>query len=407
MRRTRLIAIGALTLLGAQSLGTPTAHAGAHSSVFANTTVGIHREQIFDDHVPSRAIEAANADVVWGSSWAHPPPGVVNSGYMTQLTDGSGHGARWWLSHHRDWLEYRCDRRSLAYWPGDAGVPLDIASAAVRSYQWVMEAHPNLRAGYVGIAVDNVTVSNVTQACGHFTASGRWLSQYAGAGSAARFRRASLGWLGTLTRRVHAFSHLATVQFNYSYDFGSPWSANVAVARIADLILEERGVTNWGTTGRHIASPDEWRTIIRWAKALQRVGTCYTQIGVEPQPSSQVPLAERTWILANYLLVKGRCTYVAIVGSHKSASGVYDADYGLIVAYPELTMPIGYPLEQARSRSGGASTRLYSGGLAAVNPTTSSIVVALSQQEQQVIGPSAPASVSLAPQSAQILLSGG
>jgi hypothetical protein len=398
-RAARLITLSVFALL----LASASALAGAHSGAFPNTTLGIHREQIFDDQVRSRSREAANADVVWGSHWARAPRGVVNSGYMTELTDGSGQGVQWWLRNHPDWLLYTCDRATLAYYPGDAGVPLDISNPAVLDYQWSTEAYPNLRAGYSGIAVDNVTIGDVTNACGHFTAAGAWVNRY-GPGGAASFRHDALSWLQVMTHRVHSFSRTATVQFNFSYDFASPWSANLAAARIADLILEERGVTNWGTASRHVASPGEWRTIIRWARQLQLGGTCYTMIGIEPQPSSRMPVAERTWILANYLLVKGRCAYVAVVGSHESPSGL-TADYGRIVSYPELRMRIGGALAQPRRHAGGAWTRPYSGGVVAVNPTLTRVAVLLSARERQVLGgPGAPATITLRPQSARILL---
>lgn len=72
---------------------------------------------------------------------------------------------------------------------------------------------------------------------------------------------------------------------------------------------------------------------------VQRAGRCYTENDEEPEPSNRISATERLWAVANYMVTKDRCTWIAINGH--DANG--NKDYGRALAYPEYRLPIGAP----------------------------------------------------------------
>ena len=343
-------------------------------------------------------------DVVWGAGAPYPKQ-VYNQFYTPFERDGpyggpsGGHTLAWWKRHHPDWIEYRCNRKTVAYEFGDPNVPIDTANPAVQAYQRTSAVDPALTAGYPGIAFDNLSLGNYAHRCGHFTSSRQWAQQYSGRYVDPRFTNYVLAWAQNTFAYIHAYSATATMAINFSYDSGFSEAQNHQLATQTDEDLDESGFTNWGTEGQNVTTPLEWRNIVGLIRAVQANDGCYMENGEEPGLSEDISQAERLWVVANYLLTRDDCTYVWISGFTKTGA----QDYGRILLYPEYDLVVGEPTGSAESVN-GAWERAYSDGLALVNPSEREITVPLKRWYVDENGTRYTNSIALPKTSGQILL---
>ena len=154
-------------------------------------------------------------------------------------------------------------------------MPLDITNPEVLAYQWQEEIEPRLAAGYAGIAFDNLELTNESGRCGHFDAAGNWVQQFTGHSGDEAFTRSVLEWAAVTRAEVHAYSPTATVSINYSYESRVSAADNMALMEDADLLFDERGMTNWGQAGNDRPSPALWLQVYESVLALQQGGSCY------------------------------------------------------------------------------------------------------------------------------------
>ena len=350
----------------------PSEPASGRTQYFPDTSDGIHLEMVFNYNVNNPNIEEGVVDMVWGSNYATQPRGVYNTSYIPYSVDNFTNTVAWYQTNHPDWLEYLCDRKTLAFEFGTTTLaPLDFASPAVRAYQWANWVDAPLAQGYGGIAVDTMSLTNDWQRCGHFDTAGQWVQQYTGQPDDPVFRHDVLGWEAATYKHVHDYSETATMQVNVSYEFGQSTADNLRLMTTTDLLFDERGFTNWGTASQNVPTPAQWEGIVAALLYVESKGLCYMTNGEEPQPTNEIPKAERLWVLANYLLVKNRCTYVYI-------SGITDGqqDYGSLYVFPEYTVPIGHPVGLMFEQQ-GVWERRFSGGLTLVNPYNRTATVTL------------------------------
>jgi hypothetical protein len=104
---------------------------------------------------------------------------------------------------------------------------------------------------------------------------------------------------------------------------------------------------------------------------VEHKGICYMTNGEESELTSEIPQAARLWVIANYLLVKNNCTYMYISGFIGEAQ-----DYGSLILFPEYSIAIGHPTGEM-TKTQGIFQRVYSGGLALVNPYAKKVTVKL------------------------------
>jgi hypothetical protein len=93
---------------------------------------------------------------------------------------------------------------------------------------------------------------------------------------------------------------------------------------------------------------------------LDANGKGFVSINEMPERFVEVSQAEKQWALANYLLVKGQNSYIAITGIQ---------EYGYTFFTPEYSAPIGYALGPMYE-SQGVAMRDFSNGKAIVNPSS-------------------------------------
>lgn len=372
----------------------------SRSHYFPNTQSGIHLEMVFNYGLADPSPEAGVVDMVWGSSYATQPAGVYNSAYIPYSVDNFTNPVAWYQTNHPDWLEYKCDKTTLAFEFGTTTLaPLNFADPAVRAYQYAHWIDAPLAQGYSGIAVDTMSLTNQWNRCGHYDSHGVWIQQYSGAANDATFKADVLDWESAVYTHVHVYSPTATMQVNASYDFTQSMQDNLRFMTATDLVLDERGFTNWGSESRNVTTPAEWQTIATVIENVQYRGVCYMTNGEEPQPTTEITQEERLWVLANYLLLKNNCTYVSITGITNGAQ-----DYGKLWVFPEYTAAIGRPLG-VLTRVRGIWMRKFSGGLTLVNPSNFTANVPLPPGKYvDVNGDKVGSVVTMNPQTGLILL---
>src|SRR5947209_13601678 len=105
------------------------------SPLLPDTTSNIHIGLPFDDNTTPAAY-IGKVDYIWGSQYPQrPPTGVFHTFYLPYDRDEDSrwykeaHDLTWWQANHPDWIEYQCDRTTVAYEFGEStAVPLDITN---------------------------------------------------------------------------------------------------------------------------------------------------------------------------------------------------------------------------------------------------------------------------------------
>jgi hypothetical protein len=387
-----LVGIAAALLLSV------TARAQSRGSLFPQTPSNIHLEMVFNYAQTDLNAETGVVDLVWGSSSANQPTGMYNSAYLPYSVDNFTNTVGWYQQNHPDWLEYQCDQKTLAFEFGNTSLaPLDISNPDVQSFQWANWIDAPLALGYQGIAVDTMSLSNTWLRCGHFDASGTWVKQYSGKVEDKAFRTDVLAWESATYAHVQQVSPTATMQINVSYQQQETQANNYQLMSTADLVFDERGVTEYGTG---FPSTSEWLAILHGIQYVQAKGLCYMTNGEEAVPTDQITQTQRLWVIANYLLVMNNCSYMYMAGLNSAGQ----QDYGYIIIFPEYSIQIGSPTGKTKHIT-GAWTRTFSNGLTYVNPYTTSATVTLPKGSWvDVNGVSVGPTLTLAPQTGEVLL---
>jgi hypothetical protein len=363
----------------------------------------VHLNLVFNYLVKQLHNEIGVVDVVWGASSPYPKQ-VTDQFYTPFERDGPygepHHSLEWWKKDHPTWIEYRCDRKHVAFEYGERDVPFDIANPDVLAYQRTGAVDPALDAGYQGIDFDNLELSNYSRRCGHYTASGTWVAQYSGKPVDSNYLHDVLAWASGTFGYVHKFSPTAVMAINFSYDSNYGSQRNYDLVTHTDEVLDEGGFTNYGSKGHNVTTPLEWREIVGMIRAVQSNNGCYMENGEEPGLSKDITQAQRLWVVANYLLIRDDCTYVWMSGFTTSGA----QDYGRILLYPEYRLAIGKPTDSAKAVE-NAWERNYSGGLALVNPSNRSAAIPLHGNYVDENGRKYSRSITLDAETGEILLS--
>jgi len=310
---------------------------------------------IFNGSVTKPADELGKVDLVWGSNFPNQPVGVLNYYYYPfdrdrdPGTGGTHHDIVWFLANHPDWIEYTCDKKTVAYEYGDPLVPLDITNPAVIDYMMQTYILPAIQQGYPGIAFDNVDFANNGYRCGVWK-NGIWVKQ-------KEYLTNLLDWAYKMYYALHEMN--ISVAMNFPFDLNHP-AESYELYHYLDIALDERGFTNRGESKGVYLSGSDWLSVMEAFQFLDANGKGTVSINEMPEAFAKISQAEKQWALANYLLVKGQFSYITICGIQ---------EYNSLLITPEYSAAIGHALGPMY-QSQGVYMRDFSNGKAIVNPSS-------------------------------------
>jgi hypothetical protein len=346
-----------------------------------DTTNGIHVALVHESHANVSA-ENGVIDYVWGAR--QPLPGHTSHKDFYLKFDRAGgdpstHGfptyysESWFLHNHPDWLVYLCNKKSLAYEYNDPQVPLDITNPAVRQFEMTTWIKPALGKGYDGIAFDNVNLDNKQSAgrCGVWTTDShgnkQWHYLYGNAQSihGTSYVQSVIKWAQAMYLAIHAYQPVAIVTMNYSPNNSGNMHGtlkfNDQLNAYSDNMLDEGGFTD-GLNNSHYTVDSYWQLEAGFARDLANHGKGLVMVFAFNY--STLTTAQKQWALANYLLLKGNHTYIAI-----SSSGDNGNLYGHMNILPEYSLNIGHPII-GMYLSQGVYMRDFSNGKTLLNPSS-------------------------------------
>jgi len=270
------------------------------------------------------------------------------------------HDRVWYRAHHPQWVMYKCDRTRPATLFGNPIVMFDITNPEVRDYQLNVWVRVGMKQGVAGIFFDNVTLIDTDVGmCGHYGKDRTWVPQYSGRQDPA-WPADIDAWLAWIRERIHAIGGLVVANVGY-VDGSNPQAKPLKdwydrIASRLDALVAEGG--EFVTECKPRALPG-WRSRFDTYRRLVQSGR-----GLMIQENACDNLSDmtaelRSWMFANYLLLRSDKTYISIVP--RRGPGYWDgAEY-----YLPIGAPAGDPVEHEHE---GLWTRPYQHGLVAVNP---------------------------------------
>ncbi len=346
--------------------GNPGANARASSPVADPARVRLPRgaldqilfAQTFDRGVKPgefRALVQQRA-FIWGSSFETVKLGGYGSYYYPSMRDyDKTHTLAWFERNEPDWLAYDNDRapaHDFEYSWG-AYLGLDFSRQDVRDYLLNTYLIPALKQGYPAIAYDNVGIENLHHRAGVYH-NGKWVQQYSGEARDPVFAAAVLDYISWVRTQLHARG--AALALNATLDPLQPdftWK----LISLADVWCDEGGFSQDSRQG---IVDQVWQVKYDLARKKATQGA-YVSINTTAGLFSDVSESEITWILANFLLVRGEHSYLAITGNKYT---------GELLGYPpSFNPPVGRPLEDSHQQ-GSVYLRNYEHGVVVVNPSS-------------------------------------
>ena len=341
-----------------------------------DTWDNIHIAQVFSYNMGNAQDVSGYYDFVWGADPATVAalragnPNIILSYYVSMNRDsgvfgnqdlGPQHGLAYWQALHPDWILYQCDRTTPAYEINDPNIPLDMTNPAVIDWQMQTYAIPASEAGYDALAADNLNLNNAFGACG-FYRNGQWVQRYNGQADDPQWRKDMLYWVTQMQQKLHALPHPLALVPNIGY-FGSRSIANVAndpifqqILQHVDGVLDESGFTHYGDG---YITDTTWLQMVNLIQSVQQQHKPYYII----DEFSKMPVStgDAQWALASYLMAKDHLADLFYNGTQS---------YGSDMRHPEYNAQIGMPTTDM-FQSQGVYWRLFSNGLALVNPSSS------------------------------------
>jgi len=312
----------------------------------------------------------------------------------------TGSPLAWFEANHPDWIEYRSDRVTPAWYSDQGGryvdthdVPVDIANPAVQAYIASTCATAAVQTGYDGVGFDHGTTLNLYGRVGHRDDSGQWVQQYSGAIADQTYRLAVISAFASIARQARAIGaqHGVTrfvIALNDvpDLDVRPDWWTDLLPS--VDVVFDEHGFTRDGggtgwvtdvpTSSNVVANP--WLTIVNDYSEAESMGKSIVINALEPyqiDDSDPPHPADVDWVLANYLLVRDARTMQGFLITGVSAPGqpfLYDQVNEVVPAY---SAAVGSPTDGMRQLPGGGYTRSYSSGSVFVNPSAATSVTVI------------------------------
>jgi len=317
-----------------------------------------------------------------------------NNGSFDNRNLGIQQNLNYWQSFHPDWILYKCDRSTPAYYAdthdqSDNRMPLDFTNPAVINWQLQTYAVPASQNGYDAIAADNVDLVNTYGACGVYR-NGQWVQLFNGKQDDPKWRNAVLNWLTQMQNALHQLAHPLYLIPNLAFGSISPSDpfAQQVVSHV-DGISDEAGFTHYGDGD---ITDTNWLQRVQFIESVQQQHKPYFIVNQVPSMNN----AEILWSLGTYLMCNEGSATIFIS---------LPQDYGSDTRYPQYNIPIGDPTDEMY-KAQNVYWRDYTGGLVAVNPSSknSYTVTTSSSNYLDVNEHAVSRTFNLPPHSAMILL---
>lgn len=368
---------------GATATSTPTQ---ALSARIPSTVGRVGLVQVFDYHngyMANSTISKSGRryDAVWASlspaGWDAAHPGMVVSNYYIMGLDQYAalhHTLAWWKATHPDWILYACTAsgtptHDIAYMIGlnSLDVPIDIHTPAAVAYQVQAMAHYAKAAGYNSLAVDQVVYWNIYQGGNPAFGQHRNTSEYGcGTWHGSTFVRDYASPkdprypadVVSYVRQAHSILHSMGMALVINHPGGSPNDPNEQqLLSNTDAVMDETGFSDYG---RYTQNPGVMSSTLAWMRFAQSRGAAVMIVNKYLNFNQSVTGAPFEYALATYLLGNQGAALLFVGGAH---------GYGTLQYHTEYDAPIGKPCSDVSA--GPVYVRRFSGGLAAVNGSTS------------------------------------
>ena len=367
--------VGAAAAAAAGSAGAGGA-GGAEAPLprWVDSSEGVHEFLTMDIAYKGQdvAIKAAATrfDFIWGSSvpgaWRNVSSAVVPSLYTPYAWDaGWGGNLTWWQTNHPDWLLYKCDRTTPAYWNMiKANVPFDMSNRDAVQFHFD-QIRRSFASGYKAVAADMFYLENTANACGVWrtptnssaneSTAPQWVQLFSGASSGdPQWGAAQIQWAQHFRSLLHAHDPPLLLIPNYSL-LGRSWNDTLLQQLLGavDGILDEQGYSNYAGMDSGATYFDN---LLKHQTNVQQKGCAYYQINEVKNTSAN---ATRRFVVGSYL--QGRNNASAVFMS-------FPQDYGEVVGRrAEFDAPVGRALGPATEPNPGCWVREFSHAVVAVN----------------------------------------
>jgi hypothetical protein len=310
----------------------------------------------------------------------------------------------WFLANHPDWIEYQCNRSTVAYEFGQTtDIPLDTSNPAALAWLENTFYAPAARSGFGHLDFDNFQMSNAGgwsgQRCGHWTGaagSSTWVAQYNGTSNDPNYRANEVALAQNLQAWLHASFPNVAFAANYSYDNSYPTESDNLMAHV-DLLFDEQGFTNGNNGPPYNYTGATWVAKAQHTWSFVSAGHGWQDVNQFGSSFSSLSTAQKQWAIANYLLLKSNASWIFICGPQ---------EYGSLLMTSEYNAKIGSPTD-VYHQSQDVYIRDFTNGMALVNPSaSSSYTVTLSGTHHDLYGNAVGPQVTLQPASGLVLLNG-
>ena len=389
-----------------KSYPAPTPTPGVPLRPIIDTWNNIHVFQTFDYNISDPAGVANHYDFVWGASVKNVAafhsgnPNIFISYYIPFHRDSGTfsdrkayHNLAYWKSIHPDWILYRCDRITPAYYIGDLTIPFDFTNPAVVSWQVQTYAQPASARGYDGLAADNVDLVNRFGACGVYI-NGQWVQRYTGQVDDPQWRVGIITWATLMQQALHRLDLPMALIPNLDLSnlpFNDP-QVQQMISHV-DGVLDEAGFTY---DGHGYLTGDSWMQKIQFIMRVQEQQKPYYIINQFYQPGP-ITSKEVQWALASYLMGKEHLAALFISPYQGYGAATWYSEYDALIGTPTSAM---YQAQNVYFRN-------YSHGVSIVNPSATNtyiVTIDTGHAYMDLYGNAVSQTIAMPPHSGYVLL---
>lgn len=355
---------------------------------------------LFDSHLSIAQEQQQQATQPRGWMWGATDPtaviGLYKTAYFTGWRDQCHasddctwlplsqrvHDITWYRANHPDWIVYACDQTTWVNYNGDGIVAIDITNLAVRQYMLSLGTTA-IAAGYQGVALDNMDVTDPAAMCGHYVGAtpncgsapsfcGTWHADYSGAFYDTAWASSVLDYANWMHQQLNHAS-IALMMNDGSIEAaagdGQPafQAMQNAMRYLGDGSLSEgawlNGCTGGGTNNYY--QDNAWQVNFASDAAYAARGWYSAISYLCNETVATIAPADEAWIAANFLLVKGPNSYLWAGGGGEGGqpqtyASTWEPNCGAAAAAAQAIAGLTFP----------GYSRTFAGCLVVVNPNS-------------------------------------